>query len=95
MTFIGRVEEERITARHEDMDRTVKEEVKNTSANKEGQIAAASRTREPTFVGSIHTGCAFLIICRDQYHQFQTLAPSLQQRKPFGSPMSFAINIKF
>jgi hypothetical protein len=26
---------------------------------KEGQITAGSRTREPTFVGSINAGCAF------------------------------------
>jgi hypothetical protein len=57
-TFAGWVEEERITARREDMDQSV-EEVKNTSATKEGQIAAGSRTREPTFVGSINTGRAF------------------------------------
>jgi hypothetical protein len=53
------VEEERITSRRENMDQSVEEEVKNTSATKEGQIAAGSRTREPTFVGSINTGHAF------------------------------------
>jgi hypothetical protein len=37
------------------MNRSFEEEVKNTSATKEGQIAAGSRTREPTFVGSINT----------------------------------------
>jgi hypothetical protein len=52
------VEEERITARCEDMDRSIEKEVKNASATKERQIAAGSRTREPTFVGSINTGCA-------------------------------------
>jgi hypothetical protein len=54
-TFAGWVEEERIMARREDMDQSVEEEVKNTSATKEGQIAAGSRIREPTFVGSINT----------------------------------------
>jgi hypothetical protein len=37
----------------------LEEEVENASANKEGQITAGSRTREPTFVGSINTGRAF------------------------------------
>jgi hypothetical protein len=58
-TFAGWVEEQRIMARHEDMDWSVEEKVKNTSANKEGQVAVGSRTREPTFVGSINTGRAF------------------------------------
>jgi hypothetical protein len=35
-TFAGWVEEERIMTRREDMDRSVEEEVKNTSATKEG-----------------------------------------------------------
>ena len=58
-TFVGWVEEERITARRKDMDQSVKEEVKKISSSKEGQIAAGSRARKPTFVGSINAGRAF------------------------------------
>ena len=58
-TFVGWAEEERITARRKDMDQSVKEEVKEMSSNKEGQIAARSRTSKPTFVGSINTQRAF------------------------------------
>ena len=35
------------------------EEIKETSSSKEGQIAAGSRARKPTLVGSINTGRAF------------------------------------
>ena len=35
------------------------EETKETSSNKEGQIATGSRARKPTLVGSINTGRAF------------------------------------
>ena len=35
------------------------EEVKKISSSKEGQIAAGSRARKPTFVGSINAGRAF------------------------------------
>jgi hypothetical protein len=38
---------------------------------KEGQMAGGSWAREPTLVGAINDGRAFLIICRDQYRQFQ------------------------
>ena len=53
------MEEERIAARHEDMDWSVKEEVKNMSAGIKEQTAARSRSRKPTFVGAINTGRAF------------------------------------
>ena len=35
------------------------EEINETSSSKEGQIAAGSRARKPTLVGSINTGRAF------------------------------------
>ena len=58
-TFVGWVEDERITARRKDMDQSVKEEVKKISLSKDGQIAVGSRARKPTFVGSINVGRAF------------------------------------
>jgi hypothetical protein len=36
---------------------------------KEEQVAGGSRARDPTFVGSMNAGRAFLIICRDQHYQ--------------------------
>ena len=58
-TFVGWVEEERTTTRRKDMDQSVKEEVKKISSSQEGQTATRSRTRKPTFVGSINAGRAF------------------------------------
>jgi hypothetical protein len=36
---------------------------------KEGQMTGGPRSRDPTFVGSMNTGRAFFIICRDQHYQ--------------------------
>jgi hypothetical protein len=42
-----------------DKEKTPSEDDHQDLKLKEGQIAAGSRTREPTFVGSINTVCAF------------------------------------
>jgi hypothetical protein len=42
-----------------DKDKTPSEDDHQNPKLKEGQITAGSRTREPTFIGSINTGCAF------------------------------------
>ena len=58
-TFVGWVEEERITSRRKDMDQGVKEEVKKISPSKEEQTSTSSRARKPTSVGAINVGRAF------------------------------------
>jgi hypothetical protein len=42
-----------------DKEKTPLEDDHQDPKLKEGQMAAGSRAREPTFVGSINTGCAF------------------------------------
>jgi hypothetical protein len=42
-----------------DKEKTPSEDDRQDPKLKEGQTAVGSRAREPTFVGSINTGCAF------------------------------------
>ena len=57
--FIGWAEEEKVQARHGDMDESVKEEVKEISSAKRGQPSARPKAGKATFVGSVNTQRAF------------------------------------
>ena len=58
-TFVGWAEEERVTARLNEMDESVKEEVKKMSSTKRERQAAGLKGSKPTYVGSVNTRRAF------------------------------------